>query len=331
MTEPDRYGEEIRRALSAAAELVVPVGDGLDIIRKRAARRPPMLAWLLAYVSYLPRQMTTRVRVMASELAIMARGESELLSRLRARFRPKAGQARSAQAWLRPALAAAGALLLVVSVTLAVPQLRERIANQANTGLGGLGRPGAAAGGVNGTGTQVPGASGSSSSSYAGLGPGAGLLPTMPSGQVPGVPGLWQLPLGTLGVSPTPCVTGTSAPAPSGTIAPTGGTSPTGSPGTVPGGGANAGAPNDPAGQQSGGYAGGQPNCAPSGSSTPTTPPTSTPPTSTPPTSTPPTSTPPTSTPPTSTPPTSTPPTSDAPSSGSTASTPADAPSSSGS
>ncbi|HEY3958815.1 MAG TPA: hypothetical protein VGM53_36095 [Streptosporangiaceae bacterium] len=327
MTEPDRYGEEIRRALSAAAELVVPAGDGLDIIRKRAARRPPMLAWLLAYVSYVPRQMTTRVRVMASELAVMARGESELLSRLRARLRPKAGQARSAQAWLRPALAAAGALLLVVSVTFAVPKLRATITNQANNGPSGPGGAAGQSGQALGNGYR----SGQPSASIPGFGSGSGGLGVLPagiSGRGPSGTGLYILlpPGTTTSTSPTPCTTGTPATSPSGTIAPTGGTSPTGSPGTVPGGGANAGAPNDPAGQQIGGYAGGQPNCAPSGSSTPTTPPTSTPPTSTPPTSTPPTST-----PPTSTPPTSTPPTSDAPSSGSTASTPADTPSAAGS
>jgi hypothetical protein len=325
MTEPDKYGEEIRRALSAAAELVVPAGDGLDVIRKRAARRPPVLAWLLAYVSYLPRQIATRVRVIASELAVMARGESDLLPRLRARLRQQSGQARSAQAWLRPALAAAGALLLVVSVTFAVPKLRETITNQANTGSGGPDGPAAAGGGPNGNGSQVPGASGSSSSSGSGASsaPGtAGLLPTVPSGQVPGGTGLYLILPTTTGTSPAPCPAGTPTAAPTGGITPTGGTSPTGSPGTVSGGGTNAGAPNAPAGQQGGGTA----NCGPSGSSTPTPPVTTSPPvTSSPPVTT---SPPVTSSPPVTTSP---PPTSSAPSSGSTASTPANIPSDSGS
>ena len=325
MTEPDRYGEEIRRALSAAAELVVPAGDGLDIIRKRAARRPPMLAWLLAYVSYLPRQMTTRVRVMASELAVLARGESDLLPRLRARLRPQDGRGRSAQAWLRPALAAAGALLLVVSVTFAVPQLRQQIANQANNGTGGPGGGGGPSGQALGTGygSSQPGSSGSSPGSGA-----PGVRPTGTTGRVPGGTGLYLLspPLGANSTSPTPCTTSTPAAAPTGSVSPAGGTSPTGSPGTVPGGGTNVGAPNDPAGQQGSGYAG-TPNCGPSGSPAPTPPPTTTPSPTSSPTVTP--TPPPTPTPSPTT--TTTPPTTGAPSSGSTDSTPAYAPSSSGS
>ena len=44
MTEPDRkFEEEIRRALCAASDLIVPAGDGLNLIRERAARRPPAL------------------------------------------------------------------------------------------------------------------------------------------------------------------------------------------------------------------------------------------------------------------------------------------------
>jgi hypothetical protein len=286
MTEPDRYGEELRRALTAAAELVVPAGDGLDIIRRRAARRPRVLAWLLAYVSYVPRQLTTRVRVMASELALMARGESDLLHRALARRRPQAGRPRSAQTWLRPALAAAGALLLVVAVTLAVPKLRATVINSANTGTsahrgGGQGNNPQA----DGHGTQSSGASGSASRSRT-----SGAGPTMSTGKSRGS-ALFLLP-------------GQRSPSSSSTACPTS-TPPTvppvnpDPPPTTPSG---VGGLNDPGAPVTHAVThNGSPNCTPSPTiSSPTVPPTSPPPTSTPPTSPPSTSTPPTSPPPTS-------------------------------
>jgi hypothetical protein len=319
MTEPDRYGEEIRRALSAAADLVVPAGDGLDIIRKRAARRPPVLAWLLAYVSYLPRQLATQVRVMASELAVMAKGESDLLPRLWGGLRSRAGRARSARAWLLPALAGATALLLVVAVAFAVPDLRQTITNQANNGPGGPGGAGST-GQLQGIGHQSSGASGSSTTGFqssSGLPP-----PMMTAGPMPRGPLYLLLPRPGGGTVPNPCVTTTPD------------YSPTGSPGTASGG--TAGAPNDP--QGSGYTRDGAPNCVPTTTPPVTTPPVTTPPVTTPPVTTPPVTTPPTTTPPVTTPPTTTPPvttppssTSAAPTNGSTASTPASIPTVSGS
>ena len=41
MTEPEaEYGERLRRALHAAADSVVPSGDGLERIRSRIAHKP---------------------------------------------------------------------------------------------------------------------------------------------------------------------------------------------------------------------------------------------------------------------------------------------------
>src|ERR1700722_16969673 len=64
MTDPDaRYNEEMRRALSAAADLVVPTGDGLDRIRERIVRRPVLFAWFVAYTQDLPRRIFISFRV----------------------------------------------------------------------------------------------------------------------------------------------------------------------------------------------------------------------------------------------------------------------------
>lgn len=150
MTEPDgMYGEDIRHALGALADLVVPTGDGLEKIRKRTRHRPPALAWLVAYGTYLPRALINMFRVPGSELILMARGQSTVFKRLwagRRRIAPEGGG--SPQAWLRPVLAASGALVIVVAVVLAVPRLQQTItpSGMSNTSAGH------SLGGNNGTG-----------------------------------------------------------------------------------------------------------------------------------------------------------------------------------
>jgi hypothetical protein len=130
MTEPDgMYGEDIRHALSAVADLVVPAGDGLQKIRKRTRHRSPAFAWLTAYAMYLPRALVNSVRVPGSELILMAKGQSTVFRRLWAGLRKLTPKASSPQAWLRPMLAAGGALVLVVAVMLAVPRLRQTVTN----------------------------------------------------------------------------------------------------------------------------------------------------------------------------------------------------------
>ncbi len=55
MTEPEAdYGERLRRALHAAADTVVPSGDGLERIRRRTARTPAQdgLGWLAAWLRF---------------------------------------------------------------------------------------------------------------------------------------------------------------------------------------------------------------------------------------------------------------------------------------
>ena len=140
MTEPDRkFEEEIRRALCAASDLIVPAGDGLNLIRERAARRPPALRWLLAYAAHLPRQLVRASTVAASEVAATIRGYSSLglvLASAR-RWPGKAHRGlRTPSLWLRPVLATATALLLVIAVTLSIPRLRQTVGAQLDSAFG---------------------------------------------------------------------------------------------------------------------------------------------------------------------------------------------------
>jgi hypothetical protein len=185
MTEPDgMYGEEIRHALSAVADLVVPAGDGLAKIRQRTSHRPPAFAWLYAYATHLPRALIVSFRIPASELVLMAKGQSTLPRRLRARLR---GQFKpgSPHAWLRPALAAAGALVMVVAITLAVPGLRQTVSpsalNSQSTNSGSAGAKGTSLGTEQATGASrrapTPSGSGSINLTVPPVGAGSGKCP----------------------------------------------------------------------------------------------------------------------------------------------------------
>src|SRR5580693_4660339 len=128
MTEPDsKFEEEVRRALCAAGDLVVPAGDGLHKIRARAARRPYALSWILAYATHLPSRLLTWLRVAGSEVNATAHGHSSLpLATQRWRYRAM-HTLRSPSSWIRPVLAATAALVIVIGALLAVPRLRQTI------------------------------------------------------------------------------------------------------------------------------------------------------------------------------------------------------------
>jgi hypothetical protein len=129
MTEADsKYGEELRSALCAAADAVVPVGDGLEKIRVRTARRMHALDWWYGFIPYVPQRAVFGAKVAASWIAVALRGEADLAGSLRgARQRTGHRHGRGRAQWLRPALAAAGALVIVVAVALAIPRLRENV------------------------------------------------------------------------------------------------------------------------------------------------------------------------------------------------------------
>ncbi len=166
MTEPDRkFEEEIRRALCAASDLIVPAGDGLNLIRERAARRPPALRWLLACAAHLPRQLVRASTVAASEVAATTRGYSSvgLVLASARRWPAKAHRGlRTPSLWLRPVLATATALLpSVIAVTLSIPRLRETVGAQLDSAFGsssGQGPNGGPGGAVPGGVAQSTGA-----------------------------------------------------------------------------------------------------------------------------------------------------------------------------
>src|SRR5579875_1172472 len=210
MTEPDgMYGEDIRHALSAVADLVVPTGDGLGKIRQRTRHRPPALAWLFAYGTYLPRALIHAVTVPGSELVLMAKGQSTLFKRMwagRHKLPAPSGSAQSGaaqsssprssspQAWMRPVLAAGGALVIVVAVVLAVPRLHQTIitsSNNTNANASVAGHNGGAGGSAQTNGatrtSPSPGADNSGGPSHSpGTGKCAGKGSTGPAGS--GIP-----------------------------------------------------------------------------------------------------------------------------------------------
>jgi cell division septation protein DedD len=330
MTEADgKYGEELRSALCAAADVVVPVGDGLEKIRARTARRLHALDWAQGYLPYVPQRSVYRLRMAGSWLAAAAAGRADLGGSLRAArdrmgLKPGHHNRKPAQ-WLRPALAAAGALVIVVAIALAIPRLRDNVAAQieGNNSSAGTSRPANAAGG--------PGGGSLASDSSQQLK--SGILPALGTKKDPSCSQAASSSSGSGGSSggASPSGGGTGTATQPGYPPPE--TGPTGATPGLEGGGGNVGAGGDvdadsarlmldmpnPDGSTSSVTTYPAP-CAPN--STPTTRSVTTPPTTpgTTPVTTPPTTpatspgttpvtTPPTSTPPT-TPPTSTPPTS---------------------
>jgi hypothetical protein len=313
MTEPDRkLEEEIRRALCAASDLIIPSGDGLNKIRERTARRPPALSWFLAYVAHLPRQLVRGGRVAASEVAATRHGYSSL-GLVLAAARRWPGQARhvlrTPGIWVRPVLAGATALLLVVAVTLSVPRLRQQVTAQLDSAFGSSSGPSSSGGGTGG------GGGGAQANGAAPIG-------SQTTTHMPGKPFLATMPAGSTQCQDQGSGATTTTRDSSGTVAAR----------------TNAGAANS-VGVTPPGYVGPEPaslTCTPStapteeATSSPvasvtttpvTTPPVaaSTPPTTTTPTSTP-TTTPPTTTSPVTTPPTTTPPATTSPPATSTSS-----------
>ncbi|HEY2576727.1 MAG TPA: hypothetical protein VGI74_10515, partial [Streptosporangiaceae bacterium] len=135
MTEPDdRYSEEMRRALSAAADLIVPAGDGLTKIRERVVHRPAPLAWFVAYTQDLPHRIFTSFRVAATGLTSFGSGGSS-----GAAPEPPDGSRKPRfnreSSWVRPTLAAVGALAIVaIAATVILPRLTQPVSTSALQG-----------------------------------------------------------------------------------------------------------------------------------------------------------------------------------------------------
>ena len=209
MSQRDRdYDEILRRALHAAANSVEPAEDGLERIRARLTTPYPMpLAWVMAGCSQLARYAAGAPQ---SALAWL----ETVLGGVRERFRaaqPGLPPGRR-PAWLRPAVAAAIAAVVVIAGALALTPLPQQAISQTAAFVRYLENGGSAGG------TAAPGGSGPGAA-----GPAGGAVVPSPVHQHPAPPPC---------VVPTPALTSSAAsPAtsPSSTICP----SPAGSPSPI--------------------------------------------------------------------------------------------------
>lgn len=193
MTEPEaEYGDRLRRALHAAADGVVPSGDGLERIRHRIAQEQSrdslslLLGWLKSSLldfryligdlrSVMPPVATTlkekgppflAAAAVALKSALLAFAAA-VISASRAARRSGVPAVRSvaiavrarvperlreSDGWLRPVLATAGAVLVAVAVMLAIPGIRQNIMPSGNVTSPPKQGPGGP-GGPDGTGT----------------------------------------------------------------------------------------------------------------------------------------------------------------------------------
>jgi hypothetical protein len=159
MTEPEaEYGDRLRRALHAAADGVVPSGDGLERIRSRIAREPAtdslglLVGWLRsialeiragmpdvravlpalrsvleAMKTVLEALKTTVVPALRSVLPVVTAMVVAAKSRVPERLRISDG-------WMRPVLATAGAVFIAFAAVLAIPGLRQNIIPTGSSG-----------------------------------------------------------------------------------------------------------------------------------------------------------------------------------------------------
>jgi hypothetical protein len=242
MTPPERdYDDILSRILHSTVDPIEPTGDGLAKIQRRIAE-----PWLKRQMSLI------RYELGALGWLILVRCEP-LFGAVKSSIAPGGGSSRHerartrgwlgpAMAWLRPALAVAGAVIIVVAGVFAMGQIRENLVGTGASASGGAGgHPIAVTGGGSGNAAQghrtgkngrftYPGgpyqskhggrASGQSGSSHYSPSPstGCGTPTPAPSPSVSATP--------TPTPTPTPTVTPTPTPSPSPTSSGAGGTPP---------------------------------------------------------------------------------------------------------
>ncbi len=140
MTEPEaEYGERMRRALHAAADSVVPSGDGLERIRSRIAHEPSreglglLLGWLrsvTADVRASPPSLRPVIAALKSSLVPVVKSGLPTVTAIVVALKSAVQRPRAGGGWLRPALAAAGAALVAAAAILGSPALRHTVAAQ---------------------------------------------------------------------------------------------------------------------------------------------------------------------------------------------------------
>jgi hypothetical protein len=142
MTDPQaEHGERLRAALHAAADSVVPSGDGLERIFGRIAPEPVLDSFGLGLFRGWLRSVAAEFRVglpylrpvtaarrpvrLPAAASHQIRVRSHRLDRGGAEARRAAATASLRGDRLRPALAAAGAILVAAAAILAIPGLRQ--------------------------------------------------------------------------------------------------------------------------------------------------------------------------------------------------------------
>jgi hypothetical protein len=158
MTGQERdHGEVLSRVLHSTTDQIEPVGDGLTKIQARLAQ--PWLKrqwWLLrSEVTILGWVLAVRCQswfsTIRSRYAAGVTAGGRTAGKAGAPLRNSVG---SAMTWLRPALAVAGAVVLVVAGVFALGQIRGTLVGLSNEnppGTSNSGQPGGA-GGTNGSG-----------------------------------------------------------------------------------------------------------------------------------------------------------------------------------
>lgn len=272
MTDPEaEYGERLRRALHAAADNVVPSGDGLDRIRRRITHQPghDSLVWLIGWMNSTGAMRLrlsdsrlwlddTWLRLSEGVLRPAWRWLDDTWQRLsEGVLRPawrwlgdtwqrllQPGRSDGWRAlvrrwlsdgWLRPVLATAGAVLIATIAVLAIPGLRQGIIEAGSVGTSSNpSAPGSPRGIIPGPVTQPPVQSTRASSTRS---PGLSAKPS--SSHHPGTVPPTVCPTAPGTATPNPTSTSTSpastagpCPTPSPSPSPT--SSPTSSPSASP-------------------------------------------------------------------------------------------------
>lgn len=234
MTPPERdYDDVLGRLLHSAMDPMEPAGDGLAKIQRRIAE--PWLRRQMSLVRYEIGALGWLILVRCEPLINTVRPQAPASRRRRAREARSFGWLGPAMAWLRPALAVAGAVIIVVAGVFAMGQIQANLVGSGASATGGTGgRSITVGGGAGGSAAEghnnsrggridnpgVPGQSPRGGQAGASSG---GLRNYSPSPSTDcGTPAPSPTPEPTTTPSPTPSPTPTATPTDSPTPTPTG-------------------------------------------------------------------------------------------------------------
>jgi len=153
MTPPERdYDDVLGRLLHSAMDPMEPAGDGLAKIQRRIAE--PWLRRQMSLVRYELGALGWLILVRCEPLIAAVKPRTSASRHHRARDARSFGWLGPAMAWLRPALAVAGAVIIVVAGVFAMGQIQANL----------VGSGASASGNTGGNSITVGGGAGSSAS-----------------------------------------------------------------------------------------------------------------------------------------------------------------------